>query len=91
MTHNQHESEIKGKKLQEEREELLEKARKAREARMRHHSPPHEDEGQVDRPPPDDPRFNDPSVPADQVDIPSGGSTGGAMGMSSKRKKHPSG
>ena len=97
----QRESEIKGKQKREEREELLEKVQKAREGRQRHQSPPIDDEGQVPRPPiddegqvprppRDDPRFSDSSVPPEQTDVPAGGTTGGAMGTSSKRKKdHP--
>lgn len=86
----QRESQIKGKQKQEEREELLEKVQKAREGRQRHQSPPGEDEGQVPRPPSDDPRFTDSSVPPEQTNVPAGGTTGGAMGTSSKRKKdHP--
>ncbi len=87
----QRESEIKGKEKQEEREELLEKVQKAREGRQRHQgSQVDNEEGQVARPPRDDPRFGDTSVPPGQTDVPAGGSTGGAMGTSSKRRKdHP--
>lgn len=78
------------KQKQEEREELLEKVQKAREGRQRHQSPPGHDDGQVSRPPRDDPRFSDSSVPPEQTNVPAGGTTGGAMGTSSKRKKdHP--
>lgn len=91
MTHNQRESEKKGKKLREEREELLDKAARARDDRAKHEHPPTTDEGQVPRPPKDDPRFGQPSTQADQVNVPTGGTTGGAMGGSAKRKKDHAG
>lgn len=83
----QHESDTKGKQKQEEREEILEKVQKAREGRQRHQNPPGDGEGQVPRPPRDDPRHTDTSVPPEQTNTPAGGTTGGAMGTSSKRKK----
>lgn len=88
----QRKSEIKGKQQREEREELLEKVDKAREGRQRHQDQiaPTDGEGQVTRPPRDDPRFTDTSVPPDQTDVPAGGTSGGTMGTSSKRKRdHP--
>lgn len=85
------ESEIKGAEKRVERDDLLEKVQKAREGRQTHQSPPHDDDdGQVPRPPRDDPRFGNTSVPPEQTNVPAGGTTGGAMGSSSKRKKdHP--
>jgi hypothetical protein len=41
----------------------------------------------VQRPPRDDPRYTDQSVPPGNEDVPAGGTTGGQMGGSSKRRK----
>ena len=93
MTHNQRESEEKGRRLREEREELLEKTRKVREARQQQ-QPTLEDEteGQVPRPPTDDPRHTDPTVPASQTNVPAGGTTGSLRGGgTANRRKNESG
>lgn len=45
-------------------------------------------QGDVQRPPRDDPRYTDQSVPPHQTDIPAGGTSGGEMGGgSSKHRK----
>lgn len=91
MTHNQRESEKKGKALHDEREELKQKAAQVQQKVHEHEAPPGDEDGQVPRPPKDDPRYGQPSTQADQVDVPTGGTTGGAMGGSAKRKKDHAG
>lgn len=48
-------------------------------------------EGEVRRPPRNDPRHTDDSVLPDQRDVPAGGSTGEYMGGSAKKRKGQSG
>jgi hypothetical protein len=43
--------------------------------------------GQVNRPPRNDPRHTDDSIPPGERDIPAGGSTGEYMGGSAKKRK----
>lgn len=57
-----------------------EDARKLLERKKRDRS-----QGDVQRPPRDDPRYADKSVPPGQDDIPSGGTTGGEMGGGSSK------
>lgn len=47
--------------------------------------------GQVNRPPRNDPRHTDDSIPPGERDVPAGGSTGGYMGGSAKKRKGQSG
>lgn len=91
MPHNQKESEKKGKALQDEREALKAKAREVQERHDERSAPEGADADQVPRPAPDDPRYGQPSTQADQMDVPTGGTTGGAMGRSANRKKDHAG
>jgi hypothetical protein len=91
MTHDQRESEKKGKALQDEREELKAKAQKVKQRQDPRQAPGGTDADQVPRPAPDDPRYGQPSTQADEMDVPTGGTTGGAMGRSAKRKKDHAG
>lgn len=92
MPHNQKESEKKGKALHDEREALKAKAREVQERRRNDHGAPDDaNADQVPRPAPDDPRYGQPSTQADQMDVPTGGTTGGAMGRSANRKKDHAG
>ena len=91
MPHNQKESEKKGKALQDEREALKQKARDVQERHAAHKGAGDTAADQVPRPAPDDPRYGQPHTQADQTDVPTGGTTGGAMGQSSNRKKDHAG
>lgn len=91
MTHNQKESEKKGKELQDEREALKAKAQEVHEQREKNRPEPGSDADQVPRPAPDDPRYGQPSTQADEMDVPTGMTTGSGMGKSSKRKKDHAG
>ena len=48
-------------------------------------------EGQVNRPPRNDPRHTDDSIPPGKRDVPAGGSTGEYMGGSAKKRKGQTG
>jgi hypothetical protein len=91
MTHDQKASEEKGKALQDEREALKQKARDVQERASAHRGPNDPGGDQVPRPAPDDPRYGQPSTQADQVDVPTGSTTGSAMGGSANRKKDHAG
>lgn len=91
MAHNQKESEKKGKELQDEREALKAKAREVQERRDKDRPEPGTEADQVPRPAPDDPRYGQPSTQADQMDVPTGMTTGSAMGRSANRKKDHAG
>lgn len=91
MTHDQKKSEEKGKALQDEREALKQKARDVQARANAHRGPKDPGGDQVPRPAPDDPRYGQPSTQADQMDVPTGGTTGGAMGRSANRKKDHAG
>jgi hypothetical protein len=91
MTHDQKESEKKGKALQDEREELKAKVQEVNQRRDRHKAPEGSEAHQVPRPAPDDPRYGRPSTQADQKNLPTGGTSGASMGGSANRKKDHAG
>ena len=91
MTHDQQESEKKGKALKDERDALMAKVQKARELRNRNNAPQVDETDDCTEPGNDKKRRAKPSHQAYRPGTPAGGSTGSAMGGSSIRKKDQAG
>lgn len=68
----------------EQSRELIEAKRRQREEEVQGHG-----RGPIERPPRDDPRFNDQSVAPGQPDTPAGGSSGSEENLGGGYKKKP--